>query len=219
MAPGTPIRVLIADERRCYAEALSRALESEPDLTAFPSNVYEAVPETADRLRIDLLLIGITAGEPDSFTVTAETRRLLPAVKVVFLDGEPSDIVLEQAARVDANGFLLAAEPLEAITNAIRDAAAGRPYFSERLRGRLRIDGAHGRLGVAERTKLSQLTARQLQVLRLLAKGRSVKEVARALGLSEKSVDSHKYRIMSKLDIHDRVELARYAIREGLVTP
>lgn len=64
---------------------------------------------------------------------------------------------------------------------------------------------------------LSSLTNRQLEVLRHLAVGQSVKEVARQMHLSEKSIDSHKYRIMNKLGIHDRVELARFAIREGLV--
>lgn len=66
---------------------------------------------------------------------------------------------------------------------------------------------------------LSTLTARQLEVLRHLAKGRTVKEIARILEVSPKSVDCHKYRLMNKLDIHDRVELARYAFREGLTVP
>jgi DNA-binding NarL/FixJ family response regulator len=66
---------------------------------------------------------------------------------------------------------------------------------------------------------LSQLTNRQLEVLRHLARGESVKEVAKSLQLSQKSVDSHKYRIMHKLGIHDRVKLTRYAIREGLMLP
>lgn len=67
--------------------------------------------------------------------------------------------------------------------------------------------------------ELTLLTSRQLEVLRHLARGDSVKEIARQMHLSQKSVDSHKYRIMSKLGIHDRVELARFAIREGLMLP
>jgi DNA-binding NarL/FixJ family response regulator len=66
---------------------------------------------------------------------------------------------------------------------------------------------------------LTSLTSRQIEVLRHLARGKSVKEVARSMHLSEKSIDSHKYRIMHKLGIHDRVELARYSIREGLTLP
>ncbi len=91
--------------------------------------------------------------------------------------------------------------------------------FSNEALDRLDYNPAIKRYLVRSTSYLLTLTNRQLEVLRHLARGESVKEVAKAMVLSERAIESHKYRIMQKLGIHDRVELARYAIREGLTVP
>jgi DNA-binding NarL/FixJ family response regulator len=113
----------------------------------------------------------------------------------------------------------LKGEPIHNLAEAFLRAAAGEKTFSPAVAERLNYDPQTKRYSVKSETPLSSLTGRQLEVLRHLARGESVKEIARQMHLSQKSIDSHKYRIMNKLGIHDRVELARFAIREGLSNP
>lgn len=97
------------------------------------------------------------------------------------------------------------------------DVCRGEKYYSNEVLDRLEYDPEQGEYQVKTHSYLSTLTLRQLQVLRHLVRGESVKEVAKTMTLSERAIESHKYRIMQKLGIHDRVELARFAIREGLM--
>ncbi|MFG0316057.1 MAG: response regulator transcription factor, partial [Planctomycetota bacterium JB042] len=99
---------------------------------------------------------------------------------------------------------------------AIRRVAAGRVFFSDEVAGRI-IAGPDGVGLGATKTRTGSLTARELEVLRYLAQGLSKKKIAEMLGRSLKTIEGHVQNLMAKLDIHDRVELARYAIREGLV--
>ena len=114
---------------------------------------------------------------------------------------------------------MLKTEPVSAIVAAVHQAAAGGIPLSAEVAERLTFDPAAGRNVLKTEDRLAGLTARQIEVLRHIARGRSVREVARDLGLTEKGVDSHKYRIMNRLGIRDRVGLARYAIREGVLQP
>ena len=108
---------------------------------------------------------------------------------------------------------------MQNLSDAILRAVAGESSFSPEVLERLNFNQETKRYSLKVESSLSTLTGRQVEVLRHLARGESVKEIARLMHLSHKSVDSHKYRIMNKLGIHDRVELARFAIREGLLTP
>lgn len=106
-------------------------------------------------------------------------------------------------------------EPPESVTAAIRAVVAGGAYFSPEVQSRIIVDSAGARLAQPGRTRLSLLTA-QHDVLRYLARGLSKKQIADTLCVSVKTVEAHTTHLMDKLAIHDRVELARFAIREGL---
>ena len=111
-------------------------------------------------------------------------------------------------------------EPIETVIEAIRMAVTNGAYFSPRVRSRLVVDPDKGlTLEDAGNTKASTLTPRELEVLRYLARGMSKKEIAGQMYRSISTVDKHVENLMRKLGIHDRVEIARYAIREGLVEP
>jgi DNA-binding NarL/FixJ family response regulator len=110
-------------------------------------------------------------------------------------------------------------EPFQELVSAIERVAEGEWVFSQEVLDRLIFDQQSQEYAVRHESDLSALTSRQLEVLRHLACGQSVKEISQMMHLSQKSVDSHKYRIMNKLGIHDRVLLARFAIREGLMVP
>lgn len=139
-------------------------------------------------------------------------------VKVIVITNNESDAFLRQVLNLKASGVLSKNDSLRNVSDSLKRIAEGDSCFSSNIRKRLRFDPSSGRPTIEVHSPLKKLTPRQLQVLQHLALGATVKEVARALNLSEKSIDSHKYRIMQKLDIHDRVLLARFAIREGLTS-
>jgi len=101
----------------------------------------------------------------------------------------------------------------------IRTVTTGAVYFSPEVQARLVVGSAGVRLGQVPRTRANLLTARELEILRYLARGMAKKAIARTTGISVKTVEQHTTHLMDKLDIHDRVELARFAIREGLAEP
>jgi len=139
--------------------------------------------------------------------------------KVIFYSGAMPDIYIEQALRSKAAGYVLKTDSLANLLTAVQTVSKGGTFFSEPIRDRVSIDPVTGNTRAQFESRLTKLSDRQLEVLRNLAYGLSVKDVARKMHISVKSVDSHKYRMMQSLGIHDRVDLARYAIREGLVCP
>jgi len=152
----------------------------------------------------------------DSFDVVPDLMRRSPRTKIVFLTAHLSDVFVAQAVRMRVRGYLLKEEPADVIRAALKRVHAGEFAFSAAVQNRLVWDGERKRWEVCSGNPLCSLSLQQLAILRHLARGASVKEVAQILGRSEKSIDSHKYRIMHQLGVHDRVELCRYAIREGL---
>lgn len=215
-----PIRVVLIDDHRILLDSLVARIDSEPDLqvvataTTADDGLRRVMEERPEIVVLDVELPGRGA-----FDVAAEISARCRNSRIIFLTGYLSDVFIEQALRVKAGGYLLKGEPLEVLTDAIKRVYRGEFCFSSEVECRMERATGGSRRIAQTRSRLSLLTPRQLEVLRLLAAGKSVKEVARQMHLSEKSVDSHKYRIMHKLEIHDRVELARYAIREGLTLP
>jgi len=167
----------------------------------------------------DVVILDVELPGRGSFDIAEEISSRLKNTRMIFLTGYLSDIFIELALRVNAVGYLLKGEPIESLIHAIKKAARGEYCFSQSVQERLIYDQKKNPYSIQSQSMLASLTSRQIEVLRHLARGKSVKEVARSMHLSEKSIDSHKYRIMHKLGIHDRVELARYSIREGLTLP
>lgn len=213
------IRISLIDGHRVVLESVALRLSQEPDLeiVATAMDSEKGVPAVLETVP-DIMIQGLNFEEP--FSLSTGVWAGLPKTKVLFLTAFQSDIYLEQALRIPSTrGYLLKEESVDTVISAIRRVAQGEYCFSPSVQQRLIYLPEEKRYSVAKETCLRELTSRQLEVLRHLARGQSVKEVARIMHLSEKSVDSHKYRIMNKLGIHDRVGLARYAIREGLLVP
>jgi len=215
-----PIRVLLVDDHQMLLESLSQCLEKQPSIrvvgTARTSDdLLKCVRETKPQVVVmDLNLPGRGA-----FDAVSDLRHDFPTVKVLFLSGFLADVFVTQALRLRVGGYLLKGVPVKTLVDAIQKVAAGQTVYSPEIEERVIFDPALRRYVSQNESDLSTLTARQLEVLRHLARGESVKDIAKQMYLSQKSVDSHKYRIMNKLGIHDRVELARFAIREGLMVP
>lgn len=167
----------------------------------------------------DVVLLDVNLPGRGAFDLAEDLISRRPDTRLIFVTGYLADIYLEQALKLNASGYLLKGEPVHILAKAILSAMTDEKTFSADVAERLIFDAATEKYSVKSQSSLSSLTGRQIEVLKHLARGESVKEIAKQMHLSQKSVDSHKYRIMNKLGIHDRVELARFAIREGLSNP
>jgi DNA-binding NarL/FixJ family response regulator len=152
------------------------------------------------------------------FEAARMIRNRSPQTRVIFLSAFTHDRYIESALKAGALGYVTKTEGPETVVRAIHAMAAGQCYFSAAVQCRIVIDD-HGPSLSADRlsTRASMLTARETEVLRYIAQGKSKKEIASTMHLSVKTVENHTANIMTRLDIHDRVELARFAIREGMI--
>ena len=215
-----PVRILLADDHMFVCELLKVRLQDEMGLT-----VVESVGDTAQalaeirHLQPDLAVLDIDMPGPSVFGVVATLRPELPDLRVVFLSAFVSDYYVQQALDLGAAGYISKTEPLDVIVAAVREVARGGVFYSPEVRERIVVD--HDGLVIAKpvQSRLGLLTPREREVLDAIARGLAKKAIADLLSISVKTVEQHCAHLMDKLEIHDRVELTRYAIREGLVNP
>ena len=198
--------------------AISMLMKSQPDceVTGVASSGDDGIRMLMEtRPRVAVLEIDLEGRS--GCEIAGDLAMRQRETRVSLYSAAMPDIYIEQALRSKAAGYVLKTDPLTSLLTAVQKVASGGTYFSEAIRERVTVDPGTGQMKAQFESRLTQLSDRQLEVLRNLAFGLSVKDVARKMHISVKSVDSHKYRIMQSLGIHDRVDLARYAIREGLV--
>lgn len=171
--------------------------------------------DKALELKPDLLILDIGLPELNGLEVTRQVRRALP-VSVLIVTVYDADEVLQEAITAGAAGYVLKADAGRTLAAAVRAILGHTEYFSDSVR--LPSDsGSEGQVG--SRPPSSRLTAREREVLQLLAEGRSNKEISPALGITTKTVETHRARIMAKLGIHSMSELVRYAVRNRVIQP
>jgi DNA-binding NarL/FixJ family response regulator len=174
----------------------------------------DGLVEEATRARADVVLLDIEMPGRDPFEALQDLGRRCPKVKVILLSAYVRDHYVDTAIKSGAWGYLSKSDSPDTVVDAIRKASGGEfvfgPKVLERVQPRLRED----RPGAGSR--LEGLTPTELQVLRMIARGLSRVEIALAMHRSPKTVDNHRAAMMEKLGIHTTVELARFAIREGL---
>lgn len=211
------ISVLLADDHAVVRETLAQWLATESDMAVVGTvgNGEDAVAESA-RLEPDVAVLDVDMPGVLAFEAAARIAAEVPRTRILFLSGFTHDRYIEQALAVKASGYVSKSEPPASIAAAIRAVASGRAYFSPDVADRI-VVGPSGVELAASQSRAATLTRRELTCLQYLARGLSKKEVARAMSLSERTVNTHTASLMAKLDIHNRVELTRFAIREGLV--
>jgi DNA-binding NarL/FixJ family response regulator len=214
--PPSMIRVLLADDHTLMRDVLGERISREPDMSVV------AKAATADEAMTmagahdpDIVLMDIDM--PGIVCFDAAERIVLrhPSVRVVFLSAYFNDRYIEQALRIKARGYVTKAEPVERVLAALRMVAGGGVYFSDDVRGRM-VVGVDDVYLTQGKTRSSMLTPRELEVLQYVARGLSKKDIAGLMSISVKTIENHCGSLMNKLNLHDRVALARYAIREGL---
>ncbi len=212
-----PVSILVVDDHALVRGTLARRLEDEPDMAVVASvgNADTAVAE-ATHLSPDIVLMDIDMPGLRCFDGAKMIQARCPNARIVFLSAFFHDRYIEQALAVKAWGYITKNEPAESVVQAIRNVSSGVAYYSPEVQARVVFDVSGARMGGKGHARSALLSDREMEVLRHLARGMSKKEIARTLHLSVHTVTRHTANLMDKLDIHDRVELARYAIREGL---
>jgi two-component system, NarL family, response regulator LiaR len=213
----TAIRVLIADDHAVVRQGLRTFLDLQEDLEVVgeASDGGEAV-EVAEREAPDVVLMDLVMPGMDGIAAIRALRERVPGARAIALTSFGDDERVFPAVRAGAAGYLLKdVEPGE-LVRAIRVVHAGQsvvhPAVASRLLEELAADGA-----ATGRAPGEVLTAREREVLRLIARGRSNKVIALELGVAEKTVKTHVSHILGKLDLTDRTQAALYAVRPGLV--
>ena len=224
MPVDTPTRVLCVDDHAFLAAGLRSRIEVEPDLE------FVGHLATAERLvngvrerRADVVLLDIEMPGPDPFQAIRDLQRRCPEVRTVILSAYVRDAYFDAAVQAGAWGYLSKSDDPDAIMAGILEVARGEFALSPEVKRRCGLAKAKRRGGgssdTATASRLNLLTPREQEILRMIGRGMSRTEIAKTLHRSPKTVDTHQCSVMDKLDIHDRVDLVRYAIREGLVDP
>lgn len=208
------IRVVLADDHILVRQSLKSLLEREGfKVVAEASDGQEALRQVQSH-RPDIAVIDISMPVLNGLDAAREIVRLAPKTKTILLTQHDEDEYISEALEAGMNGYVLKSQAAGDLIQAIQQVCRGQIYLSP---------GVSTAVVQAYRSKSKKptdpLTTRERQVLQLIAEGKSTKDVASMLGISVKTAESHRTRLMSKLDIHETASLVRYAVRRGLVRP
>ncbi len=213
------IRVLLTDDHTLFRQAIRTLLSAEADLEVVgeAANASDALA-IARQVRPDVVLMDIGMTGMSSFEATRLIRKERPETRVVFLSMYDDEDYLAECVDMGANGYILKESPADQLVTAIREVHRGGSYLSPRLLTRLVDDfRVQSRGGLPRQPRFGTLTKREREILKMLAEGQSVKEIASGFELSVKTVEAHKFNLMRKLDIHNKALLVQYAIQKKII--
>jgi two-component system response regulator NreC len=208
------VRVLLAEDHQVVREGLRVLLEREGFLVAGEASDGREASRLAKELKPDIAVFDIAMPLLNGIDAAREVQAASPQTRVVLLSMHSEDQYVRSALEGGIHGYVLKSKASKDLVQAIRDVSRGLYYMSPEISQTI-IDSYRGRSESPSPT----LSARERQVLQLVADGKTTKEVATILGISVKTADTHRSRIMKKLDIHDVASLVRYAVRAGMVQP
>jgi DNA-binding NarL/FixJ family response regulator len=206
-------RVLLADDHRLLREAFAHLLESRCDVVGAVAD-GRALLAAARELRPDVVVLDITMPLLNGLDAARRLKRELPEVKVLILTVSEDPDLAAEALRAGASGYLLKNSAASELFHAIQEVLRGRLYVTQ-LATRGPVDNALRQPGPGKKT--CALSPRQRDVLKLLAEGHTMKETARLLNITPRTVAYHKYSIMGELRIKSSAELVHFAIKQGVV--
>ncbi len=208
-------RVVLADDHAMVVAGLSRLIESEYELAGTAEN-GRALLEVARETRPDVIVVDISMPLLNGIEAVRELKRAGIGAKVIILTMHSDVSLATEALEAGASGYLLKQSAAEELLTALREVIKGRTYVTPMIAGD--VLGALMSGGRAPDRPSAKLTPRERQVLQLVAEGKSAKEIAAVLDLSNRTVEFHKYNVMEKLGLRTTAELTQYAIRHGIVS-
>jgi DNA-binding NarL/FixJ family response regulator len=207
-----PLRILLAEDEQIVRQGVRALLEQAGfDVVAEASDGRQAV-RLAERLRPDVAVLDLAMPSMNGATAARELGRVAPGTRTVVLTARSDEEQVLAALEAGVVGYVLKTEAMADLVRALHEVARGHTYLSPGI-SRTIVEACLGR----RRPTADPLTPREKEVLQLVAEGKTTKEVAQILGVSVKTVEFHRSRLMSKLEVHETASLVRYAIRKGIV--
>ena len=209
-----PIRTLIVDDHTLFRDGLRRVLDHEADIEVVgaASDARSAL-EFVGQFRPHVVLMDIGMPGLSGFEAARLIQKNSPGTRLIFLTMYEDEEYLLQCLEVGADGYILKDAPASQLIGALREVSHGRKYLSPQVLDKLVSQSGFGP-GVP---RSSALTPREREVVKMIAEGNSVRQIAELLGLSIKTVEAHKFNLMRKLNIHNKAQLVTYAIQKKSV--
>ena len=209
-------RILICDDHTLFVEGIKAILrnESSLEIVGEAHNGRQAV-ELVKELRPDLILMDVSMPDMNGFDATRRVHEFDPAVRVLILTMHEEEELVARCLEAGAVGYIIKDAPASQLVYAIEMVQKGERYLSPVVLKK--VVESYVKNTSRPQTRYDRLSPREREVLKLLAEGLSVKQIATHLNLSVKTVDAHKTNLMKKIDVHDRAELIKYAIQQKLI--
>jgi len=210
-----PIQILIADDHGVLRAGLRTLLNAEPNLEVVgEASDGDTVLRLANELRPDIVLLDISMPGPGGIEVTRQLKESLPELRVLILTAHEDESMLREAVQAGAAGYIIKRAVESELINAILSVSRGDLYVHPAMtRALLKETSLFPSM---PEPSVESLTPREIEVLRLIAKGYTNGQIAKELSLSVRTVESHRANLMGKLELRSRVELVRYAMEHGL---
>lgn len=218
MSETRPARILIADDHELVRRGLAALLAEVRawSIVAEAANGRQAV-ELAARHRPDIVVLDLTMPELNGLDAARQILAELPSARVLILTAHESEQLVREVLGAGAQGYVLKADAARILVNAVEALLDGRTFFTSKV-AQLVLEG-YLRSGGAEPHAMPALSAREREILQLLAEGSSNKDIARALGISLKTAETHRSNIMRKMGFESFSDLVRYAVRNRIIEP
>jgi two-component system, NarL family, response regulator NreC len=214
-----PLRILLADDHTIMRNGLRLLLERQPDFSVIgeASNGHEAV-ELADLKAPDIVIMDVAMPMMNGIEATARITAASPKIAVVILSMHSDESYVLRALKAGARGYLLKDSAEGDLIGAVRAVAANKAFFSPAVSKFLAEDYLRQMQQRGVEDSYDLLTARERELLQLIAEGRSTKDIAALLNLSPYTVETHRGNLMSKLNVHSVPELILYAVRKRIIS-
>ncbi|MCH8911458.1 MAG: response regulator transcription factor [Chloroflexi bacterium] len=212
------VRVLIVDDHDIVRAGIRMLLDAQPDMAVVgeASDGKEAI-EMAGSMKPDVVLMDISMPGTTGIEATRAIKKADSRIEIVGLTMHAEDRYFFQLLQAGASGYVVKGAAPRELLEAVRAASRGEAYIHPSLQRKLIGDYVSRTEGSGQASMLADLTERELEVLRLIVDGLTSREIAESLVISPNTVERHRQNIMSKLGLHNRAELVRYAISKGLV--
>jgi len=209
-------RIVICDDHTLFVEGIKAILRNQPSLEIIGEarDGRQAV-ELVKQLRPDVLLMDVSMPDMNGFDATRRVHEFDESVKVLILTMHDEEELVARCLEAGAAGYIIKDAPASELLCAIETVHKGEKYLSPVVLKN--VVSRYVKNSLRPKTSYDRLSGREREVLKLLAEGLSVKEIATRLNLSVKTVDVHKYNLMRKIDVHDKTELIKYAIQKKLI--